>query len=105
MSASVARWSLFHDRRRLVPCFSTNHSPGPQNFSPVLSTSRCTGSLPAFGRGTSSVSARRLRVLWSGTGRSRPSSCRTEPISPSVWRSAKRNTVRSVSAVAIARSE
>ena len=33
----------------------------------MLSTSRCTGSLPAFGRGTSNVSARRLRVEWSGT--------------------------------------
>ena len=28
-----------------------------------------------------------------------------EPISPSVWRSAKRNTVRKVSAVVIARAE
>jgi hypothetical protein len=28
-----------------------------------------------------------------------------EPISPSVWRSAKRNTARRVSAVVIARSE
>src|SRR3954451_2520382 len=48
---------------------------------------------------------RRLRMLWSSTGRSRPSSCRTEPISPSVWRSAKRNTVRSVSADRGTRSE
>src|SRR4051812_33069433 len=36
-------WSLRHDRRLLVPCFSTSHSPGLQSFSPVLSTSRCTG--------------------------------------------------------------
>src|SRR4051794_40948482 len=71
----------------------------------VQSTSRCTGAPPALGHGTASVSARRLRVEWSGTGRSRPSSCRTEPISPSVWRSAKRNTARRVSAVVIARSE
>ena len=63
VSASAARCRFFHDRRRLVPCFSTSHSPGPQNFSPVLSTSRCSGALPAFGRGTSSVAARRLRVL------------------------------------------
>ena len=62
MSASVARCSTLQARRRLVPCFSISHSPGPQSFSPVLSTSRCTGALPAFGRGTSSVSARRLRV-------------------------------------------
>ena len=53
--------------------------------------------------GSSRASARRLKVEWSGTGRSRPSRCRTEPISPSVWRSARRNTARSVSAVAIAR--
>jgi len=29
----------------------------------------------------------------------------TEPISPSVWRNARRNTAREVSAVAIARAE
>ncbi len=32
-----------------VPCFSSSHSPEPQSFSPVLSTSRCTG--PEPGRG------------------------------------------------------
>src|SRR3954465_12927408 len=105
VSASVARCSILQARRRLVPCFSMSHSPGPQRRRPVLSTSRCTGALPAFGRGTANVSARRLRVEWSGTGRLRSSSCRTEPISPSVWRSAKRNTARRVSAVVIARSE
>jgi hypothetical protein len=62
VSASVARCSTLQARRRLVPCFSMSHSLAPQSFSPVLSTSRCTGSLPAFGRGTSSVLARRLRV-------------------------------------------
>src|SRR4051812_29734970 len=61
--------------------------------------------LPAFGRGTSSVATRRLRVEWSSTGRSRPSNCRTEPISPSVWRNARRNTARRVTAVVIARLE
>jgi putative transposase len=35
LSASVARWSLRHPRRVLVPCFSTSHSPGPQSFNPV----------------------------------------------------------------------
>ena len=44
------------------------------------------------GRGPSRVAARRLRVVWSGTGRSSPSRCMTEPIRPSVWCSAKRNT-------------
>ena len=55
-------WSLRQDRRTLVPCFSISHSPGPQSFRPVVSTSRCIGALPAFGRGTPSVSARRLRA-------------------------------------------
>src|SRR5438270_5223910 len=27
-----------------VACFSTNHSPAPDSFNPVLSTNRCTGS-------------------------------------------------------------
>src|SRR5215207_5304842 len=82
VSASVARWSIFQARRRLVPCFSSNHLPGPHSRRPVLSTSRCTGSLPAFGRGTSSVSARRLRVEGSGTARSRPSHCRVWGTAP-----------------------
>src|SRR3954465_1948817 len=58
-----------------------------------------------FGRGTSSVSARRHRVVWSGTARSSPSRPMTEPISPSVCRYASRNTALNVSAVRIARSE
>ena len=49
VSASVARCSTLQARRRLVPCFSTSHSPGPQSFSPVLSTSRCTGAAPRLG--------------------------------------------------------
>src|SRR3954454_14150107 len=43
VSASTPIWSLRQDRRTLVPCFSISHSPGPQSFRPVLSTSRCTG--------------------------------------------------------------
>src|SRR4051794_15947975 len=58
-----------------------------------------------FGRGTSSVSAQRHRVVWSGTARSSPSRPMTEPISPSVCRYASRNTALNVSAVRIARSE
>src|SRR5213592_17072 len=41
VSASTPMCSLRHDRRRLVPCFSTNHSPAPESFNPVLSTNRC----------------------------------------------------------------
>ena len=92
-------------RRVLVPCFPTSHSPGPDKRRPVLSTSRCRGPLPERGRGTGKPSARRLRVVWSGTRSSRPSRRRTEPISPSVWRRPRRNTARSVSAVRIARAE
>src|SRR3954452_14446115 len=105
VSASRPRCNLRQDRRVLVPCFSISHSPGPHSFRPVLSTSRCTGSVPDRGRGTSSVSARRLRVVWSGTERARPSRPMMEPISPSVWRRAKRNTALRVRAVVIARSE
>jgi hypothetical protein len=105
VSASAPMCSLRHDRRRLVPCFSTNHLPAPHSFNPVLSTNRCTGSALDGGRATASVSPRRLSVEWSGTARSRPSRWMTEPISPSVCRKANRNTVRKVSAVTIARAE
>jgi hypothetical protein len=56
-------WS-FRERSRTT-CFSSSHSPAPQNFDPVLATSRCTGSAPAPDRGrcTSNPSARRLRVV------------------------------------------
>ncbi|KJB90504.1 hypothetical protein N826_39125 [Skermanella aerolata KACC 11604] len=46
-----------------------------------------------------------LALTGSGTGRSRPSRWRIEPINPSVWRSARWNTARNVRAVVIARSE
>src|SRR4051794_10745906 len=66
VSASLPRCNLRQDRRVFVPCFSTSHSPAPHSFRPVLSTSRCTGSVPDRGRETSNVAARRLRVGWSG---------------------------------------
>ena len=47
----------------------------------------------------------RLSVEWSGTARSSKSSPMTEPISPSVCRSARPKTIRIVSAVVIARAE
>jgi hypothetical protein len=55
--------------------------------------------------GSKLVSPRRLIVEWSGAARSRLSSRRRDAISPSVWRSAKRKTARSVSAVVIANAE
>ena len=57
------------------------------------------------GRGTSSVSARRHRVVWSGTARSSPSRPMTEPMRPSVWRNGRRKTALKVNAVRIARGE
>jgi hypothetical protein len=63
LSPSRPRCSLRQDRRRDVPCFSTNHSPAPPSFRPVLSTSKCSG--PAARRrhgGTSNVLLRRLNV-------------------------------------------
>src|SRR4051795_8934523 len=65
VSASIPMCSFRQDRRVLVPCFSSSHSPAPQSFRPVLSTSRWTASpsLRGRGRGTSSVSARRHRVV------------------------------------------
>ena len=52
-----------------------------------------------------SVLARRLKVEWSGTARSSPSSPMTEPISPSVCRSGRPNAVPIVKAVLIAKAE
>jgi hypothetical protein len=105
----MPRCSLRQDRRVLVPCFSSSHSPAPHRFNPVLSTSRCKGSAPLLVLdrrcGTSSVSARRLRVEWSGTARVTPSRPIMEPITPSVWRRARWNTVLSISAVRIAKGE
>src|SRR3954469_12838671 len=43
--ASMPICSFLQERRVFVPCFSTSHSPAPQSFNPVLSTSRCTAGL------------------------------------------------------------
>ena len=71
----------------------------------MLSTSRWTGSLAGRGCDTGNVSPRRLMVEWSGAARSRSSSRSIDATSPSVWRSARRKTARSVSAVVIAKAE
>ena len=44
VSASMPMCSFRQDRRVLVPCFSSSHSPAPHGFRPVLSTSRWTAS-------------------------------------------------------------
>src|SRR6201981_340282 len=80
------------------------HSPNPaQGTDAKIPSCRLTPELATVPM--ASVSPRRLSVEWSGTARSRPSRWMTEPISPSVCRKANRNTVRKVSAVAIARGE
>src|SRR5687768_3979140 len=52
VTASKPMCSLRQERRLLVPCFSTSHSPGPPSFRPELSTSRWIGppGPPAEGR-------------------------------------------------------
>ena len=70
-----------------------------------LSLAVGTDLLDRVGRGTSSVADRRLSVVWSGTRNASPSRSTMEPIRPWVCRNAKRNTVRNVSAVRIARGE
>ena len=78
---------------------------GAAEFQPGAVDQQCTGPEPGRGQTTSKPSARRLKVVWSGTARSMPSRAMMGPISPSVCRRAKRNTALSVSAVAIARAE
>ena len=51
------------------------------------------------GCGTSSVSTRRQKVVWSGPARLSPDKPMTEPTRPPGWRSARRNTILSFSAV------
>ena len=105
-AASIPICSFRQDRRRDVPRFSNSHSPAPLRSRPVLSTSKCSGPVPARrSGGASSVFARRLKEEWSGTARSSPSSQVTEPIRPSVCRSVRPKTLRSVSAVVIAGAE
>lgn len=60
---STPTWNLRHERRLVEPCFSTSHSPGPLSFSPVLSTSRCSGPVVCGRILTARVRARRLRVV------------------------------------------
>ena len=51
LTASKPMCSLRHERRLLVPCFSTSHSPGPPSFSPELLTSRWMGLPSDWGSG------------------------------------------------------
>lgn len=62
---AYARLGADQARRRLVPCFSTNHAPGLHSVSPVLTTSRWGAPLEQ-GRvpGSATVLARRAMVEW-----------------------------------------
>ncbi len=71
----------------------------------MLSTNRCMGAPSQRGRGNPSVVAWQPSVARSGTLRVSPSRPMMESIKPPIWRKARRNTVRSVIAVRIARGE
>jgi hypothetical protein len=58
--ASTPMCSLRHDQRLLAPCFSSNHSPAPERFRPVLSTNRCKGSAMHDGQCLGSPADRRM---------------------------------------------
>lgn len=49
-AASMPMSGTRHDRRLPAPCCSSDHSPGPLSFEPVLSTSGCSGPPLARGR-------------------------------------------------------
>ena len=83
VSASKARWSFRQDRRAR-PCFSSCHSPWPNSFKPVLSSSRCSGPCGTTrGRRPAKPRPRLLKVVWSGMLSSSPSSRSTLPTKPS----------------------
>ena len=72
-------------RRGLLPCFSNCHSPAPNTFSPALSITKSPIRPPVFSAAATPRSTlRREKVVWSGTGRSKPSSPMTDFSMPSV---------------------
>src|ERR1700712_2339811 len=76
------------------------------DLHPVLSISRCKGSFRSTRCGnTVNPPPRRLNVVWSGIGRSRPSRPTIDLIAPSVWRSGWWNTRRRARPVLIATPE
>ena len=103
---------LRQNQRFRVPCFSTSHSPAPHSFNPVLSTIKWKLAVSIMVNATAAPGSWHFQRLGSpaerGEGRHRqtgPSSSMIEPIRPSVWRRASRNTAFSVSAVKIANAE
>ena len=106
-SASTPMCSFRQSRRFFdVLCLCAFHSPRPRILSPVASTIRSLG--PSWARvrgGTTTIWFRRERVVWSGALRSRLIKLSSESRNPSVWRSGRPKTTRSVNAVRIARFE
>jgi hypothetical protein len=90
----------------LPPCFSCSHSPAPNTFRPLESITTFTGPF-GFVRAVVSGSRalRRASVVWSGTGRSRPSIWMMERSIPSVWRHGRPIARRSMTAVSMTMSE
>ena len=98
----------FRQSRRFFDalCLCAFHSPQPRIFRPVESTIRWIG--PSWARvrgGTATIWFRRESVVWSGALRSRSIKMSSESRKPSVWRSGRLKTTRSVNAVKIARFE
>ena len=98
----------FRQSRRFFDalCLCAFHSPQPRIFSPVESTIKSIG--PSWDRvrgGTATIWFRRESVVWSGALRLRPIKRSSESRNPSVWRSGRLKTTRSVNAVRTARFE
>ncbi len=106
-SASTPMCSFRQSRRFFdVLCLCAFHWPRPGILSPAESTIRSIG--PSWARvrgGTTIIWFRCERVVWSGALRSRLIKLSSESRNPSVWRSGRPKTTRSVNAVRIARFE
>ena len=89
----------FRQSRRFFDalCLCAFHSPQPRIFSPVESTIKSIG--PSWDRvrgGTATIWFRRESGVWSGALRLRPIKRSSEFRNPSVWRSGRLKTTRSV---------
>jgi len=98
--------SLRQDRRVLVPCFSTSHSPAAELQARAVHQQVQGLAVPAR---PWAWHLQRLRPAAKGRvvrrGQSEPEQADDGAIRPSVWRRARRTTAQSVSAVKIARGE
>jgi hypothetical protein len=91
---------------RLAAMLLVQSIGGPEHFSPVLSITTWTGPLTFFRAvATPRSTLRQENVVWSGTGRFRPSRSMIEPSRPSVWRQGRPNASLSINPASIATSE